>query len=433
MAASSKTLLIGLLLGTEEDWPQAFEDILGLVGPITVDGTAYELRSERLRIAPFELTDPVRHQLVIDRLAHWYYHPREWLKKAALVNDTYLLNSPFTFQSMEKHSAYCAMMRLGMKVPRTVLVPYKNPVDNVRWAYTSAKYNEPFDLDAIAEDLGYPLYMKPFDGGGWRGVSRIEDREGLHRSYDESGEMLMHLQATVDYDKFARALSIGPETMVMDFRPEQPMHNRYAVSYDFLSPQAGWEAQTVSKVVNAFFGWEFNSAEMLVAGDEVHPIDYANACPDVAVTSLHYYFPWAITALVRWSTFCLVTGRRPVLDLQMRRYFEIADDPDRDYLEKMRAYRALADEYFETERYLEFCQKHLAHLPEAVLEWVDSDRFDQILVDTVRATYPPHEHDQFLAHFRGLVGLWVKDQRNLKTGPSAQPEREGEPLITGSI
>ncbi|HLS41030.1 MAG TPA: hypothetical protein VK038_09745 [Ornithinicoccus sp.] len=433
MAASSKTLLIGLLLGTEEDWPRAFEDILGLVGPITVDGTAYELRSERLRIAPFELTDPVRHQLVIDRLAHWYYHPREWLKKAALVNDTYLLNSPFTFQSMEKHSAYCAMMRLGMKVPRTVLVPYKNPVDNVRWAYTSAKYNEPFDLDAIAEDLGYPLYMKPFDGGGWRGVSRIEDREGLHRSYDESGEMLMHLQATVDYDKFARALSIGPETMVMDFRPEQPMHNRYAVSYDFLSPQAGWEAQTVSKVVNAFFGWEFNSAEMLVAGDEVHPIDYANACPDVAVTSLHYYFPWAITALVRWSTFCLVTGRRPVLDLQMRRYFEIADDPDRDYLEKMRAYRALADEYFETERYLEFCQKHLAHLPEAVLEWVDSDRFDQILVDTVRATYPPHEHDQFLAHFRGLVGLWVKDQRNLKTGPSAQPEREGEPLITGSI
>ncbi len=433
MAASSKTLLIGLLLGTEEDWPRAFEDILGLVGPITVDGTAYELRSERLRIAPFELTDPVRHQLVIDRLAHWYYHPREWLKKAALVNDTYLLNSPFTFQSMEKHSAYCAMMRLGMKVPRTVLVPYKNPVDNVRWAYTSAKYNEPFDLDAIAEDLGYPLYMKPFDGGGWRGVSRIEDREGLHRSYDESGEMLMHLQATVDDDQFARALSIGPETMVMDFRPEQPMHNRYAVSYDFLSPQAGWEAQTVSKVVNAFFGWEFNSAEMLVAGDEVHPIDYANACPDVAVTSLHYYFPWAITALVRWSTFCLVTGRRPVLDLQMRRYFEIADDPDRDYLEKMRAYRALADEYFETERYLEFCQKHLAHLPEAVLEWVDSDRFDQILVDTVRATYPPHEHDQFLAHFRGLVGLWVKDQRNLKTGPSAQPEREGEPLITGSI
>ena len=126
------------------------------------------------------------------------------------MDDVYLLNNPFTFQSMEKHSAYCALIRLGMKVPDTVLVPYKNPVDNVRWAYTSEKYNRSFDLDKVAEDLGFPLYMKPFDGGAWRGVSRIEDRGDLHRAYDESGEMLMHLQATVDYDHFARALSIGP-------------------------------------------------------------------------------------------------------------------------------------------------------------------------------------------------------------------------------
>ena len=123
--------------------------------------------------------------------------------------------------------------------------------------------------------------------------------------------MLMHLQATVEFDHFARALSIGPETMVMDFRPDEPMHNRYAVTHDFLTPSAGKQAVAISRIVNAFFHWEFNSCEMLVKGDDVHPIDYANACPDVAVTSLHYYFPWAITALVRWSTYCLVTGRRP--------------------------------------------------------------------------------------------------------------------------
>ena len=110
---------------------------------MTTDGVTHTFTSERLTIEPFDLTDPVRYELVIDRLAHWYYHPREWLKKAALVNGTYLLNSPFTFQSMEKHSAYCAMLRLGLKVPRTVLVPYKNPVDNDRWAPTSAKYNLP--------------------------------------------------------------------------------------------------------------------------------------------------------------------------------------------------------------------------------------------------------------------------------------------------
>src|SRR6185312_6617183 len=197
--------LIGLLLGAEEDWPQAFEAILGRVGPVTLsDGTTHTFRSERLTIEPFRLDEPVRTPLVIDRLAHWYYHPREWLKKAALVNGTYLLNSPFTFQSMEKHSAYCAMIRLGLKVPPTILVPYKNPVDNHRWTYTSEKYNKPFDLDVLAAELGYPLYMKPFDGGGWRGVSRVDDRSGLHTADDDSGEMLMHLQATVEYDHFAR-------------------------------------------------------------------------------------------------------------------------------------------------------------------------------------------------------------------------------------
>jgi hypothetical protein len=401
--------LIGLLLGAEKDWPRAFETVLRMVGPIKDGGEVHTLSSERLTIEPFKLDDPVRTPLVIDRLAHWYYHPREWLKKASLVNGTYLLNSPFTFQSMEKHSAYCAMVRLGLKVPPTTLVPYKNPVDNVRWAYTSEQYNKSFDLDQLADELGYPLYMKPFDGGGWRGVSRINDKGDLHRSYDESGEMLMHLQATVDYEHFARALSIGPETMVMDFRPDQPMHNRYAVSHDFLSPSAGRQTAAISRIVNAFFRWEFNSAEMLVTGDEVYPIDYANACPDVAVTSLHYYFPWAITALVRWSTFCVVTGRQAAVDLQTSRYFAIADDPDRTYDEKLDAYLALADDYLESEKYWDWCATHLPHLEEQVHEWVTSDDFDRLLRDTVAATYPPHEHEQFHDHFRGLIDLWVAD------------------------
>ena len=117
--------LIGLLLGAEEDWPRAFETVQKMVGRLTYDGADHTVSTERLKIEPFRLDDPVRTPLVIDRLAHWYYHPREWLKKASLVNGTYLLNSPFTFQSMEKHSAYCAMVRLGLKVPATTLVPYR--------------------------------------------------------------------------------------------------------------------------------------------------------------------------------------------------------------------------------------------------------------------------------------------------------------------
>jgi hypothetical protein len=406
------THLMGLLLGTEEDWPTAFETLVGRLGPIKdASGTTHRVTVERITMEPFDLRDKPRYELVVDRLAYWYYLPREWLKKVALMDDVYLLNSPFTFQAMEKHAAYCAMLRLGLKIPQTVLVPHKNPPDNARFAYTAAKYNQPFDLDEIAEAVGYPLFMKPYDGGQWVGVSHIRDSAELHRAYDASGRRLMHLQAAVDgYDVFARSLSIGAETMVMKFRPDMPMHDRYAVEHEFLDRQTGDEVLTISRLINAFFRWEFNSCETLVRGREAYPIDYANASPDVAITSLHYYFPWAMKALLRWCVFCMVTGRRQRLDLDTRRYFEIGDRDDLTYAEKLAAYRVLADEYFEVERYRDFCDSRLPHVDEMVHDWVGSPEFDALLVDTVRSTYPAHEHERFIAHLRGLLGLWVREQ-----------------------
>ena len=316
----SRPHTLGLLLGTENDWPQAFEHLIRQLGSVTDgNGENHDYSTERITIEPFDLRAKPRYDLVIDRLAYWYYVPREWLKKVALMDDVYLLNSPFTFQAMEKHAAYCAMIRLGLKVPATVLVPYKNPVDHAKYAYTAATYNRPFDLDEVAERVGYPLFMKPYDGGAWRGVSRIRNADELHRAYDASEEMLMHLQASVEgYDVFARSLSIGAETMVMKFDPDQPMHARYSVDHSFLSAESGAEVASIGRIVNAFFRWEFNSCETLVRGNEVYPIDYANACPDVAITSLHYYFPWAMKALVKWSIFCTATGRkgRPYVDPQ---------------------------------------------------------------------------------------------------------------------
>jgi hypothetical protein len=409
---SESSHLIGLLLGTEEDWPAAFEALMRRVGTVTdgLDNT-HEFDVERITIEPFDLRTKPRHDIVIDRLAYWYYHPREWLKKVALTDDVYLLNSPFTFQSMEKHAAYCAMMRLGLHVPDTVLVPFKNPPEHAKYAYTASRYNRPFDLDAIAEQLGYPLFMKPYDGGAWVGVSRIRDSRDLHRAYDDSGQRLMHLQKAVDgYDVFARSLSIGAETMVMNFDPDQPMHARYSVSHDFLDAATGDEAVTIGRLVNAFFRWEFNSCETLVKDGVVYPIDYANACPDVAITSLHYYFPWAMKALVKWSVFCAATGRRPRYDLDTRRYFDIADRPDLTYSEKLAAYRSLADDYFETERYTDFCASRLANFDAVALEWFAGPEFDALLVETVRSTFPPYEHDHFIAHYRGLLGLWVSDE-----------------------
>ena len=435
--SSSRNHLIGLLLGAEGDWPAAFESLVERLGTVTgPDGTQHRVTTERVTIEPFNLRDKPRHDLVIDRLAHWYYHPREWLKKVALMDDVYLLNSPFTFQSMEKHSAYCALLRLGMNVPETVLVPYKNPIDNVRWAFTSSKYNKSFDLDEIAEELGYPMFMKPFDGGAWRGVSMIKDRDDLHAAYNDSGEMLMHLQKAVDgFEVFARALTIGPETMVMKFRPDEPMHERYAVEHGFLSEAVGSEAITIAQTVNSFFRWEFNSCEMLVKDGVVYPIDYANACPDVAVTSLHYYFPWAMKALLKWSVFCVATDRRARTQVDTDPWFAVADDPDLDYQGKLAAYQRLADEHFQTERYREFCDTALGHVDELVLEWVDSDAFRSLLTSTIQQTYPPHEWERFEGHFGGLTRLWVADERSrLGSGASRADEAVvggPAPAVTG--
>ena len=369
---TARNHLIGLLLGTEEDWPRAFEHLLAQVGPIEHGGETHELTTERITNEPFDLRSKPRYSLVIDRLGWWYTVPREWLKKVSLMDDVYLLNNPFTFQAMEKHSAYCAMMRLGLNVPATWLIPHKSPPVNERFQPTAERYNLPFDLDQIAAQVGYPLYMKPFDGGQWVGVTRIKDAGELHAVYDTSGERLMHLQASIeDFDVFARSLSIGAETMVMHFEPDRPMHDRYQVDHDFLSPRTGDEVVTISRLVNAFFRWEFNSCETIVKNGVASPIDYANASPDVALTSLHYYFPWAIRALVRWTAFCSATGRQMRINQTTRDYFEVGDRDDLTYEEKLAAYRRLADDYFQVPAYDEFCAAKLPHLDEILVEWVE--------------------------------------------------------------
>jgi hypothetical protein len=410
--------LIGLLLGTEEDWPRAFEALVGRLGPVRWRGEEHRLATERIVNEPFDLRAKPRYELVIDRLAWWYDLPREWLKKVSLGNEVYLLNNPFTFQAMEKHSAYVAMMRLGLKVPETWMVPHKAPSPIARFEYmrskfadVASKYNVPFDLAEIAEEIGYPLYMKPFDGGQWVGVTRIENAQELQERYDASGERLMHLQAAVaDFDVFVRSLSIGAETMTMHFDPDAPMHLRYVVDHEFLAPELGREVVTISRLVNAFFLWEFNSCEVLVKGDGVYPIDYANASPDVALTSLHYYFPWAITTLVKWCAFCTVTGRPMRVSQDLGPYLAVGDRDDLSYAQKLAEYRQLTEDHFQTKAYAEFCAESLPHLDGLALEWFASGEFDALLVDVVTATFPAHEHEEMVARHRGLVGQWMREQ-----------------------
>jgi hypothetical protein len=311
---------------------------------------------------------------------------------------------------MEKHAAYCAMMRLGLKVPATWLIPHKLPPDNPRYVPMAERYNPPFAVEEIATDIGYPLFMKPFDGGMWVGVSRITGEEELRFAYDHSGERLMHLQASVeDFDVFTRSLSIGPQTKVMQYEPGAHGHYRYLLERDFLSPELEEEVATISRLVNAFFRWEFNSCEVIVKEGEAYPIDYANASPDLALRSLNYYFPWAIGALVAWCIFCCLTERRMRINQATRDFFEIGDREDISYGEKLDRFRALSDTYFRTAEFAEFKAATLPQLEEIVVDYVESDEFDELRVRVIRAEEPENLQDEMIERNRALIGSWVED------------------------
>ena len=157
-------------------------------------------------------------------------------------------------------------------------------------------------------------------------LAGVRDPGQLAARYDESGRRLMHLQRAVDgFDVFARSLSIGAETMVMRFEPDRPLHDRYQVDHDFLAPETGREVVTIGRTVNAFFRWEFNSLRDADPGRRGPPDRLRQRLPRRHPDLLHYYFPWAIKALVRWCVYCSVTGRRMHVAMAPEPWFEIGD------------------------------------------------------------------------------------------------------------
>jgi hypothetical protein len=404
--------LIGLLLATEEDWPAAFEALVARLGPLRYRGETYELATERIKNEPFDLRYRPAYSVVIDRLSWWYDLPREWLKKVALMDDVYLLNNPFTFQAMEKHAAYCAMMRLGLKVPATWLIPHKLPPDNPRYVPMAERYNPRFAVEDVGERIGYPLFMKPFDGGMWVGVSRISGEDELRFAYDHSGERLMHIQESVeDFDVFTRSLSIGPQTKVMRYDPAAHGHYRYVFEHGFLSSEIEEEVATISRLVNAFFRWEFNSCEVIVKDETTYPIDYANASPDIALVSLHYYFPWAIKSLLAWCAFCAVSGRQMRVNQNTRDYFAVGDDESLSYEAKLTRYAALADTYFQRPEFEDFRATVLPQLDEVVLDYFEGNEFDTTLVAAIRGEVEPERHEEMIERCRTSVAAWAADER----------------------
>jgi hypothetical protein len=303
---------IGLSLGADICWPACYEHImrrLDLKVP-TPEGTI-RFDVERVTIEPFDLQQPVKYDVVVDRLTHWYHTSREWIKKGVVMNDLYVFNNPWSVQANEKHTSYAAMMALGMPIPGTWMVPPKGYAPNPDLKPTLSRYAKLFDLGNIGRELGYPLFMKPYDGGGWRAVTKCDDERALKRAYEESDTMVMHLQAGVNgFDRFVRCIGFGPQTYTVLYDPSAPLHDRYTREKGFISKSDEEHLRKITLTINAFFGWEFNSCESLRKDGVWYPIDFANPCPDSQVTSLHYHFPWLVKSYIRWSTFVARRRRR---------------------------------------------------------------------------------------------------------------------------
>ena len=402
-----KTRNIGLSLGADICWPICYEALFNRLDlAIPVDGVTQRFNVERVAIEPFSLSQPVNYDVVIDRLTHWYHTSREWIKKAILTDDLYVYNNPWSLQSMEKHTSYCAMMRLGLPVPETWVIPPKAYVESPDLKRTLSQYAKLFDLDEIADKIGYPMFMKPYDGGAWVGVTAIRDSETLHKAYNESGTRLMHLQkGVIPHDAFVRCVGLGPQWRFVNYDPSAPLHDRYRMETGFLSADDEAKLSSMAMIINAFFGWDFNSCEGLRSNGEWQLIDFANACPDSQVTSLHFHFPWLIKANIRWSVYCAATDRSMHANLNWQDYFRIADS-DRSFDEKLDAYTALALDYFEKERFDAFCEEHLGHMDEVANEFFGTDVVRDAIRQKVSALYPEHEIDEFTELFWDRIQEW---------------------------
>ena len=403
---------IGLSLGADICWPLAFEQILADAKlELKIGNDAIRFACERTTIEPFKLQQGCKYDLVVDRLTHWLVIQREWIKKSILMDGLYVYNNPWSVQSYEKHSTYCAMKALGMPIPDTFMVPQKHYEPKPDLEFTLNAYARHFDLGALGKAQGLPAFMKPFDGGGWQGVSKVDDEAQLCSAYEKSEKMLMHVQkAVAGFDLFVRAVGIGPQVRLMKYDASQPLHGRYLMERNFCSKDDEQVMIDTCLLINTFFGWDFNSVEALRKDGVFHPIDFANPCPDSQVNSIHYHWPWYVTSNLKWALFVAATRRPMKKTLDFEPYYAIAAKKDLPYREKLKGYARIARERLSADQFTEFCTKHMGPVEEAARKWFRSDRCRDAIRKKVTNMYPAHEVDEFSTRFFAIVQRSISDQ-----------------------
>jgi len=266
------TRKVGLLCGREFSFPPAFLERVNTLG------REHGITAELVTLTGTKMGDASGYHVIVDRISHEVEYYRAFLKHAVLEG-TYVINNPFWWTADDKFFNYAAAARLGVAVPKTVLLPQKGyPADVDLTAESLRNLGYPIDWDGLLDYVGRPAILKPYSGGGWKHVYKVSTRDELIRAYDGTSPYPMTLQQFIHFDQYVRCFTFGKiDIMPVAYDPHQ---RRYNVDHAYLSPELGERIVRDARTLNMALGYEMNTIEFAVEDGVPYAIDFLNPAPD---------------------------------------------------------------------------------------------------------------------------------------------------------
>ena len=284
---------IGILFGKERSFPDAFTE---RVNSKNIEG----ITAEPVKIDKVTQGESSGYAVIIDRISQDIPFYRAYLKNAALCG-TAVINNPFWWSADEKFFNNCLATKINVPVPKTVILPsYNLPPDTTENSFSNLAY--PLDWAGIFNYIGFPAYMKPFAGGGWKSVYKVTDRDDLFNKHAETGELVMLLQEEIIFDEYYRCYCIGGKHVhIMPYEPRNPHHLRYSADF---APDEERHAlmQDIVLRINKYLGYDFNTVELALRDGIPYAIDFCNPAPDAEVTSVgQQNFDWVVETAATYA------------------------------------------------------------------------------------------------------------------------------------
>ncbi|HEY5371618.1 MAG TPA: hypothetical protein VIJ75_21740 [Hanamia sp.] len=284
---------IGILFGKERSFPDAF---IERVNQKNIDG----ITAEPVHIDKVIQGDSSGYAVIIDRISQDVPFYRAYLKNAALCGAA-VINNPFWWSADEKFFNNCLMTKINVPVPKTVIIPSSSlPVDTTDQSFSNLAY--PLDWESIFNYIGFPAYMKPHAGGGWKSVYKVTGIDDFFTKHGETGELIMMLQEEIIFDEYYRCYCIGGDNVrIMPYEPRNPHHLRYVA--DFKPDQQRLELMTDTvKRICKYLGYDFNTVELALRDGIPYAIDFCNPAPDAELNSVGQgNFDWVVEAAANFA------------------------------------------------------------------------------------------------------------------------------------